>query len=331
LLLFLAAVFLGIVPMLIYPVFLYWLDRYEKEPFWLIAITFMWGFIPAAILSLISQIALGLPIQMLDSSGQLSDITGSIVFAPVTEEVFKGVAVLAVYLIWKGEFDGVFDGIIYGSIVGFGFAAIENILYFTSYGLDLFWSRAILFGLNHAMFTSFTGIGLGISRHERNLWLRLMAPLGGLTMAIFAHALHNTIVTFSGTFPLLFCVAFLADLGGVIFVFFIMLFALRREQRWLIEFLQDEITLGTLTKKQYDIVCSTFKRIIAGLNTLLAGDFSRWRAQNRGISLLTELAYKKYAYSQRGTEGSKLESITALRTQAAQIRPQWDNSNPVNS
>lgn len=129
---FLVAVIAGIVPMLIYPFFLYWMDRYEKEPLGLVLAVFLWGFLPAAILSLITQLVLGIPFMLLDEAGQLADAVTVSVVAPITEEFFKGLAVLLVFLLWRYEFDGVFDGIIYGSLVGFGFAAIENVLYFMS-------------------------------------------------------------------------------------------------------------------------------------------------------------------------------------------------------
>ena len=35
----------AIIPMMIYPIFVYWMDRYEKEPIGLLTTTFLWGFI----------------------------------------------------------------------------------------------------------------------------------------------------------------------------------------------------------------------------------------------------------------------------------------------
>ena len=44
----LAAVFFGFVPMLLFAAFVYWLDRYEKEPRILLGTAFLWGVIVAA-------------------------------------------------------------------------------------------------------------------------------------------------------------------------------------------------------------------------------------------------------------------------------------------
>lgn len=46
--LILASLFAGIAPMLMWALFLWWFDRYEKEPLPLLAASFLWGFIPSA-------------------------------------------------------------------------------------------------------------------------------------------------------------------------------------------------------------------------------------------------------------------------------------------
>ena len=51
--------------------------------------------------------------------------------------------------------------------------------------------RSILFGLNHAFYTSLIGIGLGIARYKRSWLARWLWITVGLAAGIFAHALHN--------------------------------------------------------------------------------------------------------------------------------------------
>ena len=50
------------VPVLFYVALIYWVDRYEKEPWWLLATAFLWGAIPAALLALLFNTALSLPL-----------------------------------------------------------------------------------------------------------------------------------------------------------------------------------------------------------------------------------------------------------------------------
>lgn len=317
------AVLAGLVPMVVYPLFLYWMDRYEKEPLGLLIATFLWGVIPAALLSLITQLIFGFPLMLLDQSGLLAEVIGAIFVAPATEEFFKGLAVLAIFLLWRNEFDGIFDGIIYGGVVGFGFAAIENVLYFLEGDATLIFIRAILFGLNHAFFTSLTGIGLGIARHARSAAVRWLAPLGGLVAAMTTHGLHNAIVTFATEAPALCLLAILADWGGVLFVFVVMLLAIRRERQWIVEELQEEVALQTLSEGQYALVSSPLRRMGARLSTLFSKGLRAYWRSGRYFQILAELAYKKHAYRQRGEAGAKSSLIEALRTRAGVLSTEF--------
>lgn len=327
----LLSILAAIVPMLLYPVFLYWMDRYEKEPWGLLAATFLWGFVPAAILSFLAQTVFGIPLLLLDDTGVLADAVVAIVLAPITEEISKGLAILMVFLLWRNEFDGIFDGIIYGGLIGFGFAAMENVLYFTVYypgdSFTIF-LRTVVFGLNHALFTSLTGIGFGIARHARGFAGRYAAPVAGLAAAIFAHFLHNSTSTFTAEYPALLCLAFLADWGGVLLVFVIMLLAIRRERGWIIEQLTEEVGRGTLSQAEYEIVSSPVKRFGTLLTTLTNEGPSRWRHMRHYFHLLTELAHKKHAHSRRGEAGAPQELIDQLRDQVAALGTKTANDTP---
>jgi RsiW-degrading membrane proteinase PrsW (M82 family) len=312
----------GVIPMIIYPLFLYWMDRYEKEPLGLLAATFVWGLIPAAILSLVSQVVVATLALFIDDTGQFGELVNSVIFAPISEELFKGFAVLAIYFIWHNEFDGIFDGIVYGSLVGFGFAAIENILYFSEYGLDLFFTRAVLFGLNHAFFTSLTGIGFGIARHAKRVLWRWATPLLGLLMGIIAHALHNISITLTEQSVAFLCLGILSDWGGVLLILVIMVGAIRQERQWIIEQLQEEMGLGTLTQAQYAVTYSPVKRFSIRIGALLTGRLRLWWKTGRYFNTLTELAYKKHAYGRRGEAGARQTRIDALRGQAESLSTQ---------
>ncbi len=157
---------LSFVPMLLYALVLWWLDRYEKEPFGLLTVSFLWGAVPSIVLALIMQIALDVPLTAIQSSSQLTyELLGASVVAPLTEEGIKALALILLLLLFKREIDSPLDGVIYGGMVGFGFAAVENVFYLfgalTEGGvgevLGLAFMRVGIFGLNHAMYTGFTG------------------------------------------------------------------------------------------------------------------------------------------------------------------------------
>ena len=121
--------FIGFATALLMAYVLYWLDRYEKEPLLLLGGVFLWGAVIAAGSAFIINTFLGLGIFVITNSSIASDIaTGSIV-APLVEETLKGLAVLAVFLVFRREFDSVLDGIIYAGVAALGFAATENTYY----------------------------------------------------------------------------------------------------------------------------------------------------------------------------------------------------------
>ena len=85
------------------------------------------------------------------------------------------------------------DGLVYGALVGLGFTWFEAALYVVNvyakfgvaaYGLQL-GARYALFGLGgHAMFTALFGASLGLALQTRRKWLRILAPIAGLCLAI---------------------------------------------------------------------------------------------------------------------------------------------------
>jgi len=172
--------FLSFTPMLVYAVVLWWLDRYEKEPLGLLVTAFLWGAIPSIILALIMQVVLDIPIVAVSANQLMYDLLGASVIAPLTEEGVKALALLLLLLVVRREIDSPIDGLIYGGVVGFGFAAVENVLYlvgaYTEGGIGDVWSLAFLragvFGLNHAMYTAFTGLGVALSLELEQKWLK---------------------------------------------------------------------------------------------------------------------------------------------------------------
>ncbi len=78
--------FLSFVPMLLYAMVLWWLDRYEKEPLGLLTVAFLWGAIPSIVLALIMQVVLDVPVMAISNSNLTYELLGASVVAPLTEE-----------------------------------------------------------------------------------------------------------------------------------------------------------------------------------------------------------------------------------------------------
>lgn len=202
-----------------------WLDRYEPEPRSLLASGLLWGCFVATAAALVLQGVGGFVLTFTDRQS-----LG--IVAPVTEEASKGLFLLL--LLWwrRAELDGVLDGIVYAGMVGIGFAFTENILYLAAAynGTDgtgpggtealtaTFVVRCLISPFAHPLFTTFTGIGVGLAVNARGGVARVLWPLGGYLLAVVAHAVWNTSTVYGfDNFVLLYVVlmapAFLALTG----------------------------------------------------------------------------------------------------------------------
>jgi RsiW-degrading membrane proteinase PrsW (M82 family) len=318
----LLSIVVAIVPTIIYAFFIWWLDRYEREPGWLLTIAFLWGAIPAIIVSLIAELILDIPLSVL-GQGLAYQVAGSGLGAPIIEELAKGLALLGILIIFRGEFDDVLDGIVYGALIGFGFAMTEDIFYFAAtlfekgfagWGLVVF-LRVVLFGLNHALFTAVTGVGLGIARLSKDTAVKVIAPLGGLAVAMTLHSIHNIGASLAeATYCLSFLGAFASDWAGVLILFVIIFMTWRKEKEWIIGELREEVG-RTLSPADYAVISSYPRRLAVRWGALLRADFRRWRQAGQFMQTASELAFKKHQLRTYSDEGGARETIEKLRRQ----------------
>ncbi len=256
-----AVLTMAFVPMVVYALVLWWFDRYEKEPLGLILASFLWGAVPAVIFSIIAQVLLDVPLYLFVQPSLGADLVSASIIAPLTEEPFKALALLLLLLFFRREIDSPLDGILYGALVGFGFATTENTLYFLeAFGwggiggvLRLALYRAFIFGLNHALFTGCSGLGIALARTSPRWAVKIVAPFLGLGTGITFHALHNAGATLAGAtcWPLLFSIA--SDWGGVLMLFVILVWASVRERAWIVQHLRGEVERGTISAADYQI------------------------------------------------------------------------------
>lgn len=270
---FQVALLLGLVPMIVYTAVLWWLDHWEREPLSLILACFVWGALPAIVLSLVASVLiLRIPsVQLIYDPVDLS-VLMSVIVAPLTEESFKGLGLLVLLFTLRRNIDSQLDGILYGAAIGFGFAAVENVVYFINFGQEsglalgvLVLTRAFAFGLNHAFYTSLTGLGLALAVLHRNRLLKVVWPLLGLASAMFFHGLHNYLVGRGlGGIGL----SFVANLFGVFWVFVIVVVSLVRQGNWMRQYLAEEVDAGVLTALQANTACCFRRRLGQGFNLL---------------------------------------------------------------
>jgi RsiW-degrading membrane proteinase PrsW (M82 family) len=320
------SLFFGVVPMFFFAIIVYWTDRYEKEPKLLLGAVFLWGAFVAAGGAFLINTVLGLGVFYFTGSESATELTTGSLIAPVVEEILKGLTVLVVFLIFRHEFDSILDGIVYAAIAALGFAATENTYYIYTYGflengfggaLFLSFVRIILVGWQHPFYTAFTGIGLAFARLSRNVFGKIFFPLLGLSAAIFTHSMHNTLAhLLQGVGGLV--ATTLNDWAGWFIMILFVIWALYREQRWIIDQLREEVLLGVITPSQYQVACSAWSQSTARLGALFSGRFSD---TNRFYQVAAELAYKKQQHALMGEEGGNSLSIQKLRTELGRLSP----------
>lgn len=257
--------------MCVYLTFPRLLDRYDPEPLYALVLCLLWGACAACGFSALINSGVGAAATAIGGS-QMGDIVGAVISAPLTEEAWKGLAVAGVFYFLRNEFDGVVDGIIYATFTAIGFAATENVIY---YGGALaedpqalvftFVLRGVIAPWGHPLYTSMTGIGLGIARESNSWAVKLGAPLLGYGGAVALHATWNgsaTLADFFGNGVLFFVMLPLWLVFVAAFVVMVMVLVVRRG-RIIREHLVDEVALGHLTQRELDLVCSAFGGLVA--------------------------------------------------------------------
>ncbi len=154
-------IFIALAPVVIILFYIYFRDKYEREPIGLLLKAIIaGGFITIPIL----LVEIGLSkIGASFSSSSAEIIWRAFVVAATTEEVFK---FLALYiLIWANRnFNEKFDGIVYAVYISLGFALVENVLYVIQGGAGVGLMRALTAVPAHALFGVVMGYYFGLAR-----------------------------------------------------------------------------------------------------------------------------------------------------------------------
>ena len=97
----LGALLLAFVPAFLMAAFIYWLDRYEKEPLIMLGAAFVWGAVVAAGGAFVLNTVFGIGIYALTGSGDVADQATASLVAPFVEEALKAGALLVIFLAFR--------------------------------------------------------------------------------------------------------------------------------------------------------------------------------------------------------------------------------------
>ena len=319
------ALLLGLVaatiPVPLYVVLVLWIDRYEAEPLWMLATAFFWGALIATFFAFLLNTTSGGIVTAL-TDAKAGEAFAAVISAPIVEETGKAI-ILFIFFFWrKDEFDGVIDGIVYASMAALGFAMTENILYYGKAaamgGGGALTLTVVIRGFfapfSHPLFTSLTGIGLGLARQSSNIAIKVLTPVVGLLMAIFMHSIWNGSAVFGGggifvlTYIIVMVPAFLIMLV-------VISLALRREGQVVREFLVADLERGILNQEEYKQLGSIVGRMGSSFNALSKSGVKGWRSRMRLNQLASELAFHR----SRVSRGVHTASQDVLAREAAYV------------
>jgi protease PrsW len=238
-------------------------DRWEPEPRGLLIFAVAWGAVASVGIALGVDLLIELAIG--NDGSTLRQAFSAVVQAPLVEEFAKGIGVFLIFATARRAFDGPVDGIVYGGLIGAGFAFTENIQYFALAMIEggaaettaTFFVRGILSPFAHVMFTSVTGFALGLAARRGMTPGQAIGPwLLGVAGAIALHALWNGSAVFGDFFALYLTLQLPLFAGFILGVI-----ALRREESRLTRRrLGDYAAAGWFTPQEVDMLATAAGR-----------------------------------------------------------------------
>lgn len=284
----------AVLPIAFYIFFIRWMDRYEREPWTAILLTFALGASISFGMSYFGNTFIGiLGSKYLSHIGNDYFVTS--IVAPVIEECSKLLIVLF-FAYLSREFDNESDGLIYGAVVGLGFAFSENIMYFnrayeqagTMHWLKTVMIRSVFSAGVHACATGISGAAVAYGKYRPKAE-RAILLLGGLAIAVAVHSWWNGLLT-AGKYsndPILSLIPFFAlpVLWVILFVTFQV--SLYYEKKIIGRELKAEADLGTLPHAHIPYIKSYLNRVSGGW-------LDKEIDKKKYLHLSTELAFRRH-------------------------------------
>ena len=176
---------IAILPVVVLMVYINKQDKYQKEPVRSLIKAFIGG-----ILAISVDIIVVYSIDSFFGESTFADTVFYQAFlqAGIPEELSK--FIMFMILIWRDKnFDEYFDGIVYATFIGLGFACLENIEYVFQYGFGTGVVRALISVPGHFLFGVLLGYFLSMAkfRPEKRSTYIIM----GLLSAMLAHGLFD--------------------------------------------------------------------------------------------------------------------------------------------
>ncbi len=317
---------LAVLPVPFYLLLALWIDRFEKEPIWMLIAAFVWGATGAILIAFIINTLFESAAR--EALAELASVATATLSAPLVEEFSKGLALVIFYFWKRDEFDNVLDGIIYAAMVGLGFAMTENILYYgqsiakggLSGSIFIFILRGVVSPFAHPFFTSMTGIGLGLAQQSaKGSPLKFVAPVAGLILAMALHFLWNLSASLGALFFVAYVLVMVPAFCGLLILIG---FSLRHEGRIIRQHLAAELQSGLLDARGYEALCTVRGRFGESCSALGHGGIGILAAALAISCPRQRAGLPSLAHRARNSAAQRNRSRTRSRVSAAPAQPQ---------
>ena len=210
--------YIAIGPCIAFAVFIYYSDSMDREPGRLVLKSFFLGalaVLPTYYFEGIAEKLLGM--QALQDEHSPLFWTKTIVYAffgvALAEELCKFLFLKA-FIFEEREFNEPFDGIVYGGMVGCGFATVENVMYVLPHGQEVGILRMLTAVPGHAFFGIILGYFMGRAKFSLNGARHLTH---GIVIVVTLHGVYNTAAFSNATWSiyLIFAIIFLGIYLGL--------------------------------------------------------------------------------------------------------------------
>lgn len=178
---------LALAPIVVILIYIYVKDKYEKEPIGLLLKNFFLGAVVSIIITLVLGFAANMIFPITDEKSILQQFVKAFFVVALVEEFSKYI-IVKYYAQKKTDFNEPFDGIVYAVVVSMGFAALENVLYVSQYGVTTGLTRAFTAVPAHATFGILMGYFMGKAKFSNN---RVKYNLLGLLIATLFHGAYD--------------------------------------------------------------------------------------------------------------------------------------------
>ncbi len=201
---------LAVAPVLSIILYIYFQDKYEKEPVGLLVLSFLFGAIISILIVTILYLFTGRLIPITNELSIWQQFIQAFVVVALAEEFSKYV-IVKYFAQPKKAFNEPYDGIMYAVMVSMGFACTENIMYVLEGGYETAILRAFTAVPAHATFGILMGYYMGKAKFSNN---RFKLNMAGLFLAVLFHGAYDFFL-FIGFIPGISIGAFISLIIGI--------------------------------------------------------------------------------------------------------------------